>query len=113
MAEQNVVHEMMESTAAQNTVTIGTTSTAFIPRSDKRVAIVLNPPLTNRYTISMVNPAVLDVGITVYPGQWPVILSLQDVGDLTRRDWWAISAVAGQAVTYVETLSTCDCAKRY
>jgi hypothetical protein len=105
----NVVHEMRQSTAAQVKVNVGLTSTPLVAQSDKRVALVIGAPLTNRITLSWFNPAVLDEGITIYPTQWPVILTLQDVGAMIMNPIWAVSAVAAQDVNFIEVQTTCKC----
>ena len=53
----------------QRSVSVGVTDSPLAPINGHRYAILLSAPSTNRYTISLTGPAVLDQGITIYPGQ--------------------------------------------
>jgi hypothetical protein len=89
-------------TSSENVVTIQTTDSPLVAPSPRRRGLLFIPPLTNRYTVSTNPVATLDQGITLYPGQVPVLLAGEDYGDLAQRAWHGISAVAAQAVTFYE-----------
>lgn len=105
----SIGHVMAESTSRQITRTVETTSGGLISAVPDRVAIILNSPPANRYTISQEGTAVIDQGITIHPVIHPVTLTLESHGDAVRKAWNAISAVANQAVTWIEVYGDCDC----
>lgn len=85
----------------QDTINVGTTSTALLPAAANRRAIVISAPVTNRFTITILSAAALDAGINLYPSGDPVTLSLDVHGDIVTRAWAAISATAAQNVTII------------
>lgn len=90
----------------QRTVLVATgNSTPLIPASEKRRAIIITSPPTNRFTISFGQDAALDLGITLFPLTSPLILRDVDFGCCVKKAINAISAVADQNVTFVEVLS--------
>lgn len=81
----------------------GGASTQFLQEAADRVGIIVNAPLTNRFTLSLATGAVLDEGITLYPGNDPLILTVEQHGQLVVLAWTAVSATAAQDVTVIET----------
>jgi hypothetical protein len=69
-----------------------------------RVALVISAPPLNRFTLSHDGPAILDQGMTLYPNQPTLILSLFSVGSLVRETWRGISAGATQTVQVIEVI---------
>src|SRR5215475_3758701 len=76
----------------------------LIGSSPRRRALIFNPGPTNRYTISFAGTAVLDQGLTIYPGQTPFKLDIDDCGCFMTEPISAISAVADQVVYVLEIL---------
>lgn len=74
--------------------------------SPKRVGLIFSAPPTNRLTISFGSLAVLDQGITLYPGQNPLQLWVKDFGRGLRQPIFAASAVADQTIVVTEILET-------
>lgn len=64
----------------QRVVTIGTTDSPLIGTNPKRTGVTFISHATNRYTVNIAGPAVLDQGITVYAGQRPITLTQADYG---------------------------------
>jgi hypothetical protein len=90
------------SESIQYTVNVPTTGDGLMHPDPKRIAVCFNPPVTNRYTITTDTTLLtLDVGITLYPGSDPLILTEREHGEMVRRGWFAISATAAQNVTVV------------
>lgn len=91
-----------KTTSSQQTVSVGTSSGSLTLAAPNRVAIIIGAPPTNRFTLSLQTTAVLDQGITLYPTQEPLILTVEEHGDLVTRAWTAISATASQSVSVIE-----------
>lgn len=89
-------------TASELQVSVGTTSGGFIPGSDKRIGLIIIPGLVNRFTFSLKGVAVLDQGITLYPGTAPFNLRKDIHGDCVNHPWQGISAVGAQTITVIE-----------
>lgn len=66
--------------AAIATPNVGTSDSPLLPANRQRVGLIISAPATNRITISLKGPAVLDKGITLYPSLHPLILSPNDFG---------------------------------
>lgn len=62
------------------TATIGVTDSAFLNSHEKRWGVLISAHPTNRFTIQFQGAAVLDQGITVYPGTLPLLLTHADFG---------------------------------
>lgn len=86
------------------TVTVDVTDILLLRGDANRISVLIVPPLTNRFTIRMGETAVLDSGITLYPGIQPLTLTLWEHGQLVMGELRAIGAVAAQEVTVYETL---------
>ena len=89
-------------TSAQRIVSVATSTTALTGSAPNRVAILVSAPATNRFTLSLDTPALLDQGTTVYASGDPILLTVASHGDLVTRAWNAISATGTQNVTVVE-----------
>lgn len=99
---------MHTSSPARNdtrTVTVGLTDTPLLGPNPQRKALILVAPSTNRYTVSFNGTAVLDAGLTIYPGQAPVVIDRDTYGDWTFGEVRAISAVAPQPVTVIDVFT--------
>jgi hypothetical protein len=102
----SVIDEMLATSSASQIVTVNTSNTGFLSAAPSRVAIIIQSPQTNRFTISLESTTVLDKGITVYPTGAPCTLSASLHGDAVTRAWSAISAVAPQDVYVIEVFRT-------
>ena len=89
-------------TSSQRVINVGTSSGPLVSASEKRRGLVFVAGAANRYTLSFDTPAVLDQGYTIYPGDRCPDFSWHVHGDMCRRAWQAISAVAAQNVTFYE-----------
>lgn len=87
--------------ASMGTTVLGTSSTLLVSNSPNRIGLVFTVPPTNRYTLSLNPTVVQDVGLTMFTTSQPVILTLQDHGDMVRSAWYAITPV-GQTVAFFE-----------
>lgn len=94
--------EALMPTASQRVIPITTASGPAVSASEKRRGLIFVAPAANRYTLSMDIPAVLDQGLTVYPGDRSTDLSWNIHGNMCQRAWQAISAVANQSITFYE-----------
>ena len=84
-------------------VNVLTTPTLLVGDSFQRVAIVLSCPATTRITISE-DPNVTDLnGIVLFPNGYPLILDIQQVGNLVTRRLYAVSQTAPQTLGFAET----------
>jgi len=67
-------------------------------------------PLTGRVTLGFRGPAVLDQGLTLHPGQDPLLLLADHIGQAIREDVSIIGAIAGVQIGGLEVLEVdCDC----
>lgn len=89
-------------TSSQRVINVGTSSGPLISASEKRKAIIICAPGANRFTLSMDIPAVLDQGLTVYPGDRPTELWYHYHGNMVQKAWQCISAIAAQNVIFWE-----------
>jgi len=91
-----------ESTSASRKVTVGTGSTPLISHSPTRTVLIVSAPVSKRVTLSLVQPAVDRVGITLHPGSSPLVLTVQTHGDLVTRSLWAIADTSAEQIGIVE-----------
>jgi len=89
----------------QTTTSVGTSSTALLDALPNRIAVIINVPPTNRFTLSLESTAVIDEGITLQSNGNPVIFTIAQHGELVTRAWSAISATSSQNVTVIEVFS--------
>lgn len=89
-------------TSSQSNQTVATTSNYFLSPAPTRVAVIVSAPATNRFTLSLAEPAVLDQGITLYPGKNPLILTVEEHGDIVTKLWTAIGDTVSQTVEIIE-----------
>jgi hypothetical protein len=89
----------------QRTVSVGTTDSPLLGPNPQRKAIIFVAPATNRYTVSFTGAAVLDQGLTIYPGQPPMNLDRDVYGDAFIEEVRAISAGVAQIVSVIDVFS--------
>lgn len=89
-------------TSSQRVVNVGTTNTPLVSAAQKRIGLRFIPGAANRYTVSFDIPSVLDQGLTINPGDGPVDILFEFLGNAVQRAWQAISAISAQNVTFYE-----------
>lgn len=89
-------------TVSERQVLVTTASGPLLSASEKRRGIIIVAPAANRFTLSHLPVAVLDQGMTFYPGTLPLRLNWEDDGAMCQRAYQAISAIASQTVTVYE-----------
>lgn len=78
--------------------TIAITDSAFIGPDPHRICLIIPAPLTNRITLAWGEAAVLDLGITLYPTNPPLVLTLKHHGELVRYPIRAITTGGSQVM---------------
>ena len=61
-------------------VSVANTDSPLAPANGHRAAILISAPQTNRITLGIRGPAVLDQGITIQAGSNPLLLSAAEWG---------------------------------
>lgn len=80
----------------------GVASGQLVPSSPYRVGLVLTSAGSGIVTYSPSNPAVLGQGIVLAAGTEPLILTIDQVGQLVQREWNVIHSVGGLSVEVYE-----------
>lgn len=88
----------------QRAAPVGMSSTLLASALTGRVGLILSAGALNRYSVAFGQQAVLNQGITVYPGNQPLVLADRDLGGSLSQDIWAIMETAGESVGVVELL---------
>jgi hypothetical protein len=83
-------------------ISVGLADTIIAGPSLKRFAIIIGAPLTNRVTLDFGKPAVLDNGITLYPGGPPFLLLYDHIGNAIREEIHAITTAGAQSIGVVD-----------
>jgi hypothetical protein len=87
------------------TVNIATTDTQLAGPNPRRRGLMISSPPTNRITVSFGDTAaVLDQGITLYPGNPPLLLEVGMWGDSITEGIRCISAVGAQNISIVDLM---------
>lgn len=84
---------------------IGTTSTRLLGPNPKRRALILSPTSLNRCTVSLGMAAVLDQGLTLYPGTQAPPLTYGTYGEALCQDVFAIFENVGETLGYIEIMA--------
>lgn len=88
----------------QRTFTAGVSSQVVLEESSDRIGLIFNAPNAGgRLTLSLEAEATLDQGLTLYPENEPLILTLQDHGQLVTLGWSVIGSAADIPLTIIET----------
>lgn len=83
------------STSEAAVVSIGAGGVAQVAPADPyRFALVLSPPSSGSLTYSINRSPGDGEGITFHQGSSPLILTIQDAGDMVRRPWFAYATAA-------------------
>jgi hypothetical protein len=64
----------------QRTVSVATTDSPLAPANGHRKSILISCPPTNRISLAFGQAAVLDQGITLFPGERPFLMDRNDFG---------------------------------
>lgn len=87
-----------------NRINVDITEGPLMPGDERRRALIISAPETNRFTITWGTDAHLDLGITLYPGGPPLQLDRNTHGAMVTQPIRAISATALQTVTFAEEI---------
>jgi hypothetical protein len=88
----------------QSTVNVQTTVTPLVPQVEDRVALIISAPQTNRITLTFDPVGTLDNGITLYPTQPPLYLTVDRFGRLVQGPIFCVSATGAQNISYWESI---------
>jgi len=83
-------------------VTVGTTSVQVLGSDPQRVALIINPPATNRVTISDSIGDLDLAGIVIFSQQAPFLIRYEDFGDALQ------SVLYGRVNTGSATVGFCE-----
>jgi hypothetical protein len=83
----------MKTYSVQQVVNVpNSTSTRLIEAAANRVGLVVNAPSSVGFTLSILGTAVQNQGITLYPTNPPLVLTIETHGELVLRAWAAITS---------------------
>lgn len=92
--------------SSQRLVSLTINPSRFVEAIPNRIGLIVSASSTYRFTISLETLTdtipVLDQGINLYVGNEPLILTLEEHGDLVTRAWSAV-AEATVDVAVIET----------
>ena len=97
-------HRGYRRAARNGRVAVATSSTLLLPMSLERCGVVISPTSLNRCSIGIGQAAVLDTGYTVYPGEQPLALTRDLIGDAIQQDIFAIFETTGETLAFLEIL---------
>lgn len=83
---------------------IGTTDTPLIGPNSNRIGVTFSSPSLNRYCVSFGSAAVLDVGYTIHPGNPPLTVTREQIGESIEQDIHAIFETTGETIALTEHL---------
>lgn len=76
--------------SADASPSIGTTATELVSASLDRYCLIISPPIAGQVTIGFdPNHVASGVGIVLASGADPLVLTIQEHGDMVRRAWYA------------------------
>ena len=101
---KQLIQFLLKSGGTFNLVPVAITDGDFLSSAPNRIGIIINPPSTNRFTITHNGPAVLDQGLTIVPNSPIVFLNLLNAGGLVTKPWRGISAGVAQNVQVHEVI---------
>jgi hypothetical protein len=79
----------------ENKRTIAVTSTPFVDYDKDRTMLTFWPPPSGTLTLSILNPAVANQGITLVSTGVPIVLDIKIHGQLVTKSWYGIHSVGG------------------
>lgn len=87
--------DMKNRISSQKSVSVGTSAGSFLPAIPNRIGLIISPPQSGLITLSLEKQASPGgAGVSLYPGNDPLILTASEHGDLPSRAWTAIGASA-------------------
>lgn len=114
MADQNVVHEMLETVADEVKVSpITSTAKILVPYNANRVALVIGAITGDSLWLGMTSGVDVDKGIMIPMSTAPLKLTLTEHGRLVHGPIYALASSGNNTVTYWETHLACKCAPGY
>lgn len=99
------IHPCHCMTPLDHSVAVGTTSTPLLGPSEHRRAIILSAPQLNRYSVSFGGTAVLAQGVTMYPGQAPLLIDYAQWGESVKMPMNAIFDTTGETLGFTELIA--------
>lgn len=97
---------VLSSIDSTSLVTIPAGGTWILPPNPRRLAIVIQPPLTAQLQVRLGVQGTDGGFISITPGDLPLALALHDVGDIIRRE---ISVTGTAADTFLFSETMCPC----
>lgn len=86
-------------------VSVGAASGMVLAASETRVGLMMTGPQTGRITLSTVNPAVLDQGITLSSSMGVIEIWYEYMGNAVKVPLWGIADAGGRILGVIETLA--------
>lgn len=90
-----------ETAAGQFLVPIGNTAKIVVGESERRYCLILPNLLTGNVTYSMDPSVTSGVGIVLNANSGPLVLTVQEHGDICRRAWYAITDQASTSLLII------------
>lgn len=88
------------SVTTMENVVVTTTAKIAIPPDPHRLSLVIGPTVSGNCTLSL-NPGVPNsYGFPLGTSTAPLVLSLQQHGDIVTRGWHAVSSMGGAVFSY-------------
>lgn len=91
---------MRKSRSTWDVFTVAGTVVQIAPFSPNRVALVIGPPATNTLFVGIDGSVLATTGLRRVQTNEPIILNIQDHGDLVRHAFFAV-ATGGNAIIQV------------
>jgi len=88
----------------ETSVLLGVTTGAFIPGNPNRVGLVISAPVTNPLFLTLSANTPAGQGMRLSTSQAPLKLDILDDGNLVTSAIFASQPVAGETITFWETL---------
>lgn len=86
----------------EKAVVVGVANTPIVGGSPSRVMLCFNPPIAGQVTFSTVNNVTFGGGINLAAGCDPIVLTIEEFGDLVRKPWFAFADAANRTVGVFE-----------
>jgi hypothetical protein len=79
----------------QTNVLVGAASGVVLDTDELRSFIIFYPPFSGVVTLSIVDPVVATVGVKLESTDHPLMLDIQQHGQLVTKTWFGIHSVGG------------------
>lgn len=109
MANDTSMHErlrmMVEAMAQQGFSAVTTAPGApVIPANEKRLALIISPPASGNYTVSMNTAVVTGGGMLLFSTSSPLSLNIWDHGHMVRETFHIAHSVGGVNIAWWELI---------